>query len=236
MKYEIFGENMPAVTCHVKAGDTLICTAGAMAWMEPGMEMRTEEDSFGKMMGRFFSGDTLMHTHFTAEKDGSITFAANYPGKIIPVELKGNTIIARQGAFLAADDSVDTDIYVQKTISQALFSGQGIVLQKFSGTGTVLITVEGSAAVLDLKEGETMTVSGGHLAMMEDTVELNIQMLSGFKNILFGHEGFAVITLKGPGKVILQTMPSENLARELHVGSSSSSVSSSSSSSSSTSE
>ena len=62
MKYEIFGDNMPAATCHMKAGETLICTAGAMAWMEPGMEMQTEEDSFEKMVGRFFSGDSLMHT------------------------------------------------------------------------------------------------------------------------------------------------------------------------------
>ena len=83
MNYEIFGDNLPAVTCHVKAGETLMCTAGAMAWMEPGMEMETEGDSFGKMMGRIFSGDSMMHTHFTADKDGSITFAANYPGKII---------------------------------------------------------------------------------------------------------------------------------------------------------
>ena len=151
MNYEIFGDNLPAVTCHVKAGETLMCTAGAMAWMEPGMEMETEGDSFGKMMGRIFSGDSMMHTHFTADKDGSITFAANYPGKIIPVELDGNTVIARQGAFLAADESVETDVYVQKKVSHALFSGQGIVLQKFSGKGTVLITVQGSASVFDLK-------------------------------------------------------------------------------------
>ena len=233
MKYEIFGDNMPAATCHMKEGETLICTAGAMAWMEPGMEMQTEEDSFEKMVGRFFSGDSLMHTHFTASKEGSITFAANYPGKIIPVELHGNTVIARQGAFLAADESVNTDIYVQKTISSGLFSGQGFVLQRFSGYGTVLITVQGSAAVFNLREGESMTVSGGHLAMMDDTCSFDVQMLSGFKNILFGHEGFAVITITGPGKVVLQTMPSENLSSELHVSSSSSSGSSSSSSSSS---
>ncbi len=181
MKYEIFGDNLPAVTCHMKAGETIKCTAGAMAWMEPGMEMETESDSFNKMMGRFFSGDSLMHTHFTAAADGSITFSANYPGVIIPLELNGNTVIARQGAFLAADESVETDIYLQKKISSGLFSGQGFVLQKFSGEGTVLITVQGSAAVFDLKEGESMTVSGGHLAMMDDTCTFDIKMLSGVR-------------------------------------------------------
>ena len=235
MKYEIFGGNLPAVTCQVKADETIKCTAGAMAWMTPGMKMDTESDTFGKMMGRMFSGDSLMHTHFTAASDGTITFSANYPGEIIALELDGNTVIARQGAFLAADEGVETDVFVQKKISTGLFSGQGLVLQKFSGKGTLLITVQGSTSVYDLKEGETMTVSGGHLAMMDDTCEYDIQMIGGFKNVVFGHEGLAFTTIKGPGKVILQTMPAGNLADELssHISSSSSSSSSTSSSSSS---
>ena len=100
MKYEIFGGNMPAAICHMKAGETVVCTAGAMAWMNPGIAMEAESDSFGKMMGRIFSGDSLMHTHFTAAEDGFITFSANYPGEIIPLELDGNTVIARKGHSL----------------------------------------------------------------------------------------------------------------------------------------
>ena len=237
MKYEIFGGNLPAVTCQVKADETIKCTAGAMAWMTPGMKMDTESDTFGKMMGRMFSGDSLMHTHFSASKDSAITFSANYPGEIIPIELDGNSVIARQGAFLAADESVETGVYLQKKISSGLFSGQGFVLQKFSGKGTVLITVQGSSAFFDLKEGESMTVSGGHLAMMDESCTFDIQMIKGAKNILFGNEGFAVITITGPGRVILQTMPSSNLKSAIGSdGSSSVSSGDSSSSSSSSSD
>ncbi|MDW8234446.1 MAG: AIM24 family protein, partial [Roseiflexaceae bacterium] len=35
----------------------------------------------------------------------------------------------------------------------------------------------------------------------------------GFKNILLGGEGLFLTTLRGPGRVWLQTMPTSNLAK-----------------------
>lgn len=58
MKYTIIGENMPAAVCELKEGEGVFCEAGAMAWMDPQIEMRTESDSFGKMLGRLSSPAT----------------------------------------------------------------------------------------------------------------------------------------------------------------------------------
>jgi len=212
MNYEIIGDTMPVVICHMNAGESIVCTAGAMAWMDPAMEMNTESESAGKMFGRMFSGDNMMRTHYTAREGGKITLAANFPGKILPVELHGETIICQKGAFLASDETVDMDIFMQKKIAGGLFSGEGFVLQKFSGYGTVLIAVQGAAAAYDLKEGQSMIVSGGHFVMMDETCDLDVEMISGAKNVLFGSQGFAVINIKGPGRIVVQTMPSEKFA------------------------
>ena len=133
MKYEIIGDNMPAAICDLKAGEGVFCEAGAMAWMDPQIEMRTEGGTFEKMLGRIFSGDKLMRNHYVAKEDGSITFSANYPGQILAFELNGESIIAQKGSFLASDESVDMDVFFQKKISHGLFSGEGFRISCHDG-------------------------------------------------------------------------------------------------------
>jgi uncharacterized protein (AIM24 family) len=40
-------------------------------------------------------------------------------------------------------------------------------------------------------------------------------MMKGLTNIFFGGEGLFLATLRGPGRVWLQTMPTSNLARAI---------------------
>ena len=51
--------------------------------------------------------------------------------------------------------------------------------------------------------------------MQEPSVDIDIRMMRGFRNILFGGEGLFLATLTGPGKVWLQSMPIINLAEEI---------------------
>lgn len=215
MKYTIIGENMPAAVCELKEGEGVFCEAGAMAWMDPQIEMRTESDSFGKMLGRLFSGDKLMRNHYVARGDGSITFSANYPGKILAFELNGESIIAQKGSFLACDETVDMDVFFQKKVAGGLFSGEGFILQKFSGQGTVLIEVDGTPVEYDLKEGETKIISSGYLVMMDETCDLDVEMIQGATNILFGEQGLFVTKVTGPGRIVVQTMPIAKMVREM---------------------
>ena len=215
MKYEIIGGNMPAAICDLKAGEGIFCEAGAMAWMDPQIEMRTEGGTFEKMLGRIFSGDKLMRNHYVAQEDGSITFSSNYPGQILAFELNGESIIAQKGSFLASDESVDMDVFFQKKIAHGLFSGEGFILQKFSGNGTVLIEVDGTPVTYDLAEGETKIISSGYLVMMDETCELDVQMIEGVSNILFGEQGLFVTKVTGPGRVVVQTMPVSKMVREM---------------------
>ena len=215
MKYEIIGENMPAAVCDLEQGEGIFCKAGAMAWMDPQIEMRTEGGTFGKMLGRLFSGDKLMRNHYVAMKPGQIAVSSNYPGQILAFELNGESIIAQKGSFLASDENVDMDVFFQKKVAGGLFSGEGFILQKFSGTGTVLIEVDGTPVSYDLAEGESKIISSGYLVMMDETCDLDVQMIEGASNIFFGEQGLFVTKVTGPGRIIVQTMPVSKMVREM---------------------
>ena len=60
-----------------------------------------------------------------------------------------------------------------------------------------------------------MKVDPGHLAMYEPTVDYDIETVRGISNVLFGGEGLFLASLRGPGKVWLQSMPLSNLAAKI---------------------
>jgi len=61
----------------------------------------------------------------------------------------------------------------------------------------------------------TGVIDPGHIAMFEPTVQYDIKMVKGIKNVLFAGEGLFLATLTGPGKIWLETMPLSNLAAKV---------------------
>lgn len=215
MEYEISGGSFPTVICTLQKGETMKDESGAMAFMTSNIKMDTNTGGgLLKGLGRALSGDTIFLNFFTAEADNQkIAFSACYPGKIIPIRLTGsNTIIGEKNAFLAAEESVDIDIYFKKNFGAGLFGGEGFILQKFTGTGMLFLEIDGEVIEHDLQPGEHLLVNQGHIAAMEESVDFDIERVKGAKNMLFGGEGLFFTKLTGPGKVWIQTMPVSKLA------------------------
>ena len=208
MQYEIIGGNLPAVLCRLTRGESLYCESGAMAWMDPCMKMETEGGGAGKMLGRMFTGESLFRNKYVASEDGEIAFASCFPGEIRAVEVTpGKSVIAQKGAFLACESGVNMDIFFQKKISGGFFGGEGFIMQKFSGQGTVFMEIDGSAREYVLEAGQSKIIDTGYLVMMDDTCSMDIVTVPGIKNALFGGEGLFNTVVKGPGHVIIQSMP-----------------------------
>ena len=209
MNYEIQGEPMPVVICQVDSGETVICESGAMSWMSPNMEMQTSGGGMGKIFGRMFSGENMFQNQYTARGgEGQIAFASSFPGSIRAVEITpGRSVVVQKRAFLAAESGVELSVFFQKKLGTALFGGEGFIMQKLSGHGTAFIEIDGSAVEYFLAPGEQMVVDTGYLAMMDDTVTMDIQQVKGVKNVLFGGESLFNTVVTGPGKIVLQTMP-----------------------------
>ncbi|WP_407379819.1 TIGR00266 family protein [Methanobrevibacter sp.] len=218
MEYEIKGGSFPMVVCKLQKGETMKDESGAMAYMTSNVKMDTNTGGgLLKGLGRALAGDSIFLNFFTAEEDGAeIGFASYCPGKIIPIRLDGtNSIIGQKSSFLAAEEGVDIDMYFRKKFGAGLFSGEGFILQKFSGNGIAFLEIDGEVIEYDLQPGEKLFVDQGHIAAMDESVDFDIERVKGAKNLLFGGEGLFLATLKGPGRVWIQTMPIAKLAEAI---------------------
>ena len=214
MKYEIKGEPMPVVICELENGETMISESGAMSWMSTNMEMQTNGGGIGKVFGRMFSGESMFQNHYTAKGGpGMIAFASSFPGSIRAVEITpASPIIVQKKAFLASTEGVDLSIHFQKKFGSGFFGGEGFIMQKLSGSGTAFLEIDGSVVEYRLEKGQQMLIDTGYLAMMDETVTMEIQQIKGVKNVLFGGEGLFNTLVTGPGRVLIQTMPISNVA------------------------
>lgn len=219
MKYELLGDNFPAVRCILSKGETIRCEGGSMSWMDQGLTMKTEGGGgLGKALGRMFSGESIFFNEFTCEKDqGEIVFSSSYPGKIIPVELsEGKSIIAQKHAFLAATKGVNVEMHFKKSLGKGLFGGMGFIMQKFSGNGVVFLEIDGGYVEYDLGPDDVKLIDAPHLAMMDSTCTMDLEKVKGAKNVILGGEGLFNTRIQGPGRVWIQTMPIATLAMNLY--------------------
>ena len=217
MKYEIKGEPMPVVICQLEGGEAMVTERGSMVWMTPNMKMETGAGGVGKAFGRMFSGDSLFQNTYTAQGGpGMIAFASSFPGAIRAIQIDpAHPMVVQKRGFLASEQSVELSIFFQKKVGAGFFGGEGFIMQKLSGSGTAFVELDGSVVEYDLGPGESLVVDSGNLAMMDATCSMDIQMVKGVKNVLFGGEGLFNTVVTGPGKVVLQTMPVSGVADAL---------------------
>ena len=217
MRYEIKGEPMPVVICHLAAGESMITEKGSMVWMTPNMQMSTGAGGLGKAFGRMFSGETIFQNTYTAVGgEGMIAFASSFPGSILAIPITpNNPIIVQKSGFLAAETGVELSVFFQRKFRAGLFGGEGFIMQKLSGNGMAFIEIDGTAFEYQLADGQSMIVDTGNLAMADATCSIDIQTVKGVKNILFGGEGLFNTVVTGPGRVTLQSMPISAVAAAL---------------------
>ena len=218
MKYELQGDSLPVVICHLDPGEKMITERGSMSWMSPNMKMETTSNGgVGKALGRMFAGEALFQNIYTAQGGpGMIAFASSFPGSIRVFDLEpGRDIIVQKSAFLASEASVELSVHFRKKLSAGFFGGEGFIMQRLSGRGKAFIEVDGHMVEYTLAAGQSIVVDTGYLAAMDATCSMEIQAVPGVKNMIFGGEGIFNTVVTGPGRVILQTMPISNVAASL---------------------
>ncbi len=217
MKYEIKGGSFPVVICYLENGEKMITERGSMAWMSPNMQMETKGGGLGKMFSKAFSGESMFQNHYTARgSNGMIAFTSSFPGEIKVLEIgPGREMIVQKSAFLASEAGVNLSVHFQKRIGAGLFGGEGFIMQRLSGSGLAFVEIDGDLIEYELKPSQQLIVDTGNVAGFEPSVQMDIQAVSGAKNILFGGEGIFNTVLTGPGRVWVQTMPIYNVANAI---------------------
>jgi uncharacterized protein (TIGR00266 family) len=229
--YEIHGDSMQYVEIELDPEEAAVAEAGGLMYMEDGIEMETifgdgsasSRGLMGALMGagkRLLTGESLFMTVFANKGRGKlrVAFAAPYPGKILPVSLPdvGGELIAQKDAFLAAAKGVSIGIAFQKKIGTALFGGEGFIMQRLEGDGLAFLHAGGNLHERTLAAGETLRVDTGCLVALQPSVDYDIQYVGKIKSALFGGEGLFFATLRGPGRIWLQSLPFSRMARRIY--------------------
>lgn len=218
MEYKIVGDVMQALQITLRGGEEVFAEAGAMLYMNPGIELQAKMQG-GLMKGlmrKFLAGESMFMSIFRCNAgEGKMALANPIAGKIVPLELRGNTVLAERNAFLCGIGNIDLSIAFTKKFGAGLFGGEGFILQKLSGQGLVFLHAGGNVVEFDLAPGEQLKVDTGCIVSMADSVQYDIQFVGGFKNALFGGEGLFYAVLTGPGHIVLQTLPFSRFANRI---------------------
>lgn len=217
MRYSIEGGNLPAVIIQLDSGEKLLSEVGGRTWARgPVLTETKAEGGAGKALGRMFMGESLFMNTYTAQGAAEIAFASSFPGRIVARELRaGESIVCQKRAFLCATYGVELAIHFQKKLGAGLVGGEGFIMQRITGPGLVFLEVDGYCHEYDLQPGERLVCDTGVLAIMDATCTMDVQMVKGAKNVLFGGEGLFDTVITGPGKVFLQTMTVPKLAIQM---------------------
>jgi len=225
--YQIVGDDMQMVLIELDPGETVIAEAGAMNFMEDEITFETrlgdgsqaEQGMIGKLLSagkRALTGESLFMTHFTncsRQTKRQVAFAAPFPGRIIPLNLATlrGEILCEKDAFLCAALGTEVSIAFQRKLGTGFFGGEGFILQRLRGDGLAFVHACGTIIERELR-GETLRVDTGCLVAFEPSVDYDIQRAGSLKSMFFGGEGLFLATLRGYGRVWLQSLPFSRLA------------------------
>ena len=79
-------------------------------------------------------------------------------------------------------------------------------------TSLAFIHAGGTLKERTLEPGETLRVDTGCIVGFQPSVSYDIKFVGGIKSALFGGEGLFFATLRGPGRIWLQSLPFSRLA------------------------
>ncbi|WP_347840666.1 TIGR00266 family protein [uncultured Draconibacterium sp.] len=231
--YKIGGHDIQYVEIELDPQETVIAEAGAMLYMKEGIDFQTkmgdgsepDKGVFGKLLSaasRKIAGESIFITHFTHRGmgKGHVAFAAPYPGTIVPIELNelGGSVIVQRDAFLCAALGTKISMHFNRKLGAGFFGGEGFILQKLQGDGRAFIHAGGTLIEHELNN-ETLRVDTGCVVGFQEGIDFSIEKAGGMKSMIFGGEGLFLATLRGTGKVWLQSMPISKLIEQLSPGS-----------------
>lgn len=228
--FKIIGEEMQCVEIELDPHESVVAEPGSFMMMEQHINMETifgdgskENNGFlGKLFSagkRLLTGESLFMTAFTnmGTNKKRVTFASPYPGKIIPMDLfeLNGKIICQKDAFLCAAKGVTVGIDFQKKLGTGIFGGEGFIMQKLEGDGLAFVHAGGTIVEKELNEGDILKIDTGCLVAFTQYINYDIEFVGGIKNTIFGGEGVFFATLRGPGKVWIQSLPISRLASRI---------------------
>jgi len=223
MEYEIIGDDLQVLRVLLEPGEEIQAEPGAMLCMDQTVEMTVKAGGLFQGLKRKLTGESFFLSVFrniSQDLPAMVCFSAPYPGKILAVDLGeyGGEVICQKGAFFCGTPDVQVSLAFTKNVGAGLFGGEGFVLQKIRGEGMAFIHAGGMIFEEMLAEKQMMRVDSGSLVAFSAGMRFGVETVGGFKKALFGGEGLFFVTLTGPGRVFIQSLPFSRLLEEINRG------------------
>ena len=222
MQTRIQGTTMPVLEVQLDPNESVFSESGELSWMTASIQMMTHTQMGGGgglfgVLKRVAGGGSIFMTEYRAyQYPGLVAFATKVPGHIVPIELgQGPEYLVHRHGFLCATPQVTISVGFQQSLGAGIFGGDGFLLQKIGGYGTAWLELSGELIQRNLAPGEVLRVHPGHVGAFHSTVNFQITMVPGIKNMIFGGDGIFLAQLTGPGTIWLQTLPISRLAHQI---------------------
>ncbi len=223
MQTRILGTTMPVLDVELQPNESVFSESGELSWMTSSIQMTTHTQMGGGggvfgVFKRAVAGGTIFMTEYRAmQVPGVVSFATKVPGHIVPVEVgQGMEYLVHRHGFLCATPQVTITLGFQQSLGAGIFGGSGFLLQRLSGAGTAWLELSGELVQKTLAPGEMLMVHPGHVGAFQASVNFQITMVRGIRNMLFGADSLFLAQLSGPGTIWLQTLPISRLAQQIN--------------------
>ena len=206
--YDFKVEGQPAfaqLTVNLRSGETIKAEAGAMAYMDGDVQMKTQASGgFFSGLKRMFTGESFFQNVFTGP--GKVTFSTQLPGDIVDFDVQvGEGWVTQADAYMASDESLE--VSSKWGGFKAIFGGEGAFLTHVSAktdNGKLFLAGYGFIKKHDLQPGQELVVDTGIFFATQDTTNFKTSKVGGMKSFFFGGEGL-VMRFTGPGIVYTQS-------------------------------
>jgi uncharacterized protein (AIM24 family) len=202
---QVEGEIVPVAEINLARGDSIFFEHHVMLWKDESVPLTVMQLSGG--IKRALAGMPFIIS--VASGPGRIAFSRDATGELVVLPLHpGMELDVREHAFLLASQQIQYSYVRIKGLTNILFGGQGMFMDRFITAGTQgLLILHGYGNVFErtLRAGESIMVEPGAFLYKDSSVSMEVELqrlTTGF----FGGASMSFAKMTGPGRVGIQSM------------------------------
>jgi uncharacterized protein (AIM24 family) len=220
MQYSVIGASSQCAVAQMTLGDEIRGEISAMVLLSDGVTLEAASGAASTHVGGLPAlSSTVPLTHFRCISSlGVVTFAAPCPGEIRQLDLRTGPWHCSRDSFLFCSRDIVPTVGLAHQPSSGFFREHGYVLYRLTGHGDAYIHCGGSVIEYELVPGQRVSVDAGCVAAFQETVQAVPEAFEGLPSTHGGAESLFMMTLTGPGRIYLGTLPLSRMAHAAQRG------------------
>jgi len=217
MQYTVIGDANQCAVAQLTLGDELRAEVGAMVLLSDGIALEPASNNpVMRVSDLAVLNSPVPLTHFRCLASmGVVAFAAPCSGETRQLDISEGSWLCARDSFLFCSRDVTSTIGLVHSVEAGYFREGGFVLYRLSGHGEAFIHCGGNVLEYPLAPAQRVTVDAGCVAAFQDTVQPAIEAFEGLPSTQGGSESLFLMTLTGPGRIYLATLPLSRISQAM---------------------